>query len=175
MLSVTECIGCIVFKYGLKIPSQIVLEVDALPKYWRVNKFWRFGKLSYKIMADNSFVSLSPLLGMIFVNWFLFSSSGRCWVSQDASDVSYSNGLKIPSQIVLEVDALPKYWRVNKFWRFGKLSYKIMADNSFVSLSPLLGMIFVNWFLFSSSGRCWVSQNASDVSYSNMAWKYHLK
>ena len=27
---------------------------------------------------------------------------------QDASDVSYSNGLNVPTQIVLEVDALPK-------------------------------------------------------------------
>ena len=43
--------------------------------YWRVNKFWRFGKSSYKIMTDNSFASQSPLFGMIFVNWFLFSSS----------------------------------------------------------------------------------------------------
>ena len=33
----------------------------------------------------------------------------QCRVSQDASDVSYSNGLKIPTQIVLEVDALPKH------------------------------------------------------------------
>ena len=28
---------------------------------------------------------------------------------KDASDVSYSNGLKIPTQMVLEVDALPKH------------------------------------------------------------------
>ena len=28
-------------------------------------------------------------------------------MSQDASDVSYSNGLKIPTQMVLEVVALP--------------------------------------------------------------------
>ena len=53
----------------------------------------------------------------------------QCWVSQDASNVSYSNGLKIPTQMVLQVDALPKHWRVNKFWRFGKLSCKIMTDN----------------------------------------------
>ena len=30
-------------------------------------------------------------------------------MSQDASDVSYSNELKIPIQMVVEVDALPKY------------------------------------------------------------------
>ena len=30
-------------------------------------------------------------------------------MSQDASDVSYSNGLKIPTQMVLEADASPKY------------------------------------------------------------------
>ena len=36
-------------------------------------------------------------------------------MSQDALDVSYSNELKIPTQMVLEVDALPKYKRVNKF------------------------------------------------------------
>ena len=35
-------------------------------------------------------------------------------MSQDASDVSYSNGLKITG-MVLEVDALPKHWQVNKF------------------------------------------------------------
>ena len=29
-------------------------------------------------------------------------------MAQDASDVSYSNGPKIPTQMVLEVDALPK-------------------------------------------------------------------
>ena len=28
---------------------------------------------------------------------------------KDASDVSYSNGLKIPTQMVLEVDVLPKH------------------------------------------------------------------
>ena len=30
-------------------------------------------------------------------------------MSHDASDVSYSNGVKMPTQMVLEVDALPKY------------------------------------------------------------------
>ena len=30
-------------------------------------------------------------------------------MSQDASDVSYSNRLKMPTQMVLEVDALPKF------------------------------------------------------------------
>ena len=30
-------------------------------------------------------------------------------MSQDASDVSHSNGLKIATEMVLEVDALPKY------------------------------------------------------------------
>ena len=30
-------------------------------------------------------------------------------MSEDASDVSYLNGLKIPTYIVLEVDVLPKY------------------------------------------------------------------
>ena len=29
-------------------------------------------------------------------------------MSHDVSDVSYSNGLKIPTQMVLELDALPK-------------------------------------------------------------------
>ena len=28
---------------------------------------------------------------------------------QDVSDVSYSNGLKIPTKMVLEVDTLPKH------------------------------------------------------------------
>ena len=41
----------------------------------------------------------------------------QCWVLQDASDVSYSNGLKIRTKMVLEVDALPKHWQVNKFWK----------------------------------------------------------
>ena len=68
------------------------------------------------LMTDNSSASPSLLFGMIFVNWFLFGSSWQCWVSQDASDVSYSNGLKIPTQMVHEVDALPWQWRVNKFW-----------------------------------------------------------
>ena len=32
----------------------------------------------------------------------------QCLVSQDSSNVSYSNGLKIPTQMVLEVNALRK-------------------------------------------------------------------
>ena len=70
----------------------------------------------------------------------------QCWVSQDASDVSNSTGLNIPTKMVSEVNALPKHSQVNKFWRFGKLSCKIMTDNSSASPSLLFGMIFVNWF-----------------------------
>ena len=36
-------------------------------------------------------------------------------MSQDALDVSYSNGLKIPTKMAFEMDALPKHWQVNRF------------------------------------------------------------
>ena len=39
---------------------------------------------------------------------FFNLQAGLSSTSQDASDVSYSNGLKIPTQMVLEVDALPR-------------------------------------------------------------------
>ena len=74
----------------------------------------------------------------------MFLIDRQCWVLQDASDVSYSNGLKLPTQMVLEVDASPKHWQVNKFWRFGKLSFEIMTNNNPASPSLLFGMIFVN-------------------------------
>ena len=80
-----------------------------------------------------------------------FLTDRQCWVSQDAPDVSYSNGLKILTKMVLEVDALPNQWQVNKFWRFGKFSCKFVTDNSWASPTLLFGMIFVNWFLFSSA------------------------
>ena len=83
------------------------------------------------------------------------------WVLKDASDVSYSNGLKIPAQMVLEVDALLKHWRVNTFWRLGKLSCKIMACNSSSSPSLLFGVIFVCWFLFNSA----VENFCSNIHY----------
>ena len=46
-------------------------------------------------------------LSLTFLGNFLIDR--QCRVSQDASDVSYSNGLKIPTHIVIEVDILPKY------------------------------------------------------------------
>ena len=46
-------------------------------------------------------------LSLAFLGIFLID--GQYWMSQDVSDASYSNGLKIPTHIVLEVDFLPKY------------------------------------------------------------------
>ena len=106
VLSVTGCIWCIVFKR---------VENNNSNGPW--GGCFTVAMTSEQIlMTDNSSASPSLLFGMIFVNWFLFGSSWQCWVSQDASDVSYSNGLKIPTQMVHEVDALPWQWRVNKFW-----------------------------------------------------------
>ena len=45
-------------------------------------------------------------LRLTFIENFLIDR--QCWVLKDASDVSYSNGLKILTQVILEVDVLPK-------------------------------------------------------------------
>ena len=45
-------------------------------------------------------------LRLTFVEIFFIDR--QCSVLKDASHVSYLNGLKIPTQMVLEVDALPK-------------------------------------------------------------------
>ena len=58
-------------------------------------------------MTDNSFAS--PVTVIRYDICQLISVQQFWAVSQDASDVLYSNGLKIPTQMVLEVDALPKY------------------------------------------------------------------
>ena len=105
--------------------------------------------LCFSKIVTHRLKSTMGTLSLTFLGNFLFDR--QCWVSQDASDVSYSNGLKIPTRIVLEVDALPKYLPINKFWRFGKSRCGIMTDNSSASPSVLFGMIFVNWFLFNSS------------------------
>ena len=46
-------------------------------------------------------------LSLTFQENFLIDR--QCSVSQDASDVSYLNGLKVATKVVLEVDALPKH------------------------------------------------------------------
>ena len=115
----------------------------------RVKVFLHFQSLCFSKIVPHRLKSTMETLSFTFLGIFFIYR--QCWVSQDASDVSYTNGWNIPTQMILEVDALPRYWRVNKFWRFRKSSCKIMTDNSSASPSLLFGMIFVHWFLFSSS------------------------
>ena len=110
--------------------------------------FLHFESLCFSKIVTHQLKSTMETLSSTFIENFFIER--QCWVLKDASDVSYSNGLKIPTQVVLEVDALPKHWRVKKFWRFLKLSCKIMTCDSFASPSLLFDVIFVCWFLFNS-------------------------
>ena len=114
----------------------------------------------------------------------------QCWVSQDASDVLYLNGLNTPTQMVLQVDALPKHWVVNKFWRFGKLSCKIMPPHhcylvSYLSIDlcsavpcKIFAQIFIyataiTWLLiltsfFCASGSTYLFQSSGQLNRNDL-------
>ena len=79
-----------------------------------LKSFLRFQSLCFSKIVTHRLKSSMETLSLTFLENFWFPGS-------------YSNGLKIPTQMVLEVDALPKWWRVNQFWRFGKSSCKTIV------------------------------------------------
>ena len=72
--------------------------------------FWHFQSLCFSQIVTYLLKSTIETLSLTFLENFLIDR--QCWVSQNASDVSYSNGLKTPTKMVHEVVALPKHWQV---------------------------------------------------------------
>ena len=69
--------------------------------------FLYFQSLCFSKITIHQLKSTVETLSLTFIEIFLIDR--HCCVLKDASDISYSNGLKIPIQMVLEVDALSKH------------------------------------------------------------------
>ena len=69
--------------------------------------FLQFQSLCFSKIVTNWLKSTMETLSLTFLETCLIDR--QCQVSQDASNVSYSSGLKIPTEMVLEVDALLKH------------------------------------------------------------------